>query len=81
MAITSKKGKIVPMSIGYSVKIQKVERPGTSSYYVNFPVALAESLGITKGESFVWLVEDKNTLVFERERPAPKRKMKKTKKS
>jgi hypothetical protein len=53
---------------GYAVKIQKVERPTNRSYYVNFPVALAEALGMTKGEEFVWMVEDKNTLIFKRKK-------------
>ena len=38
--------------MGYPLKIQKVERPTNKSYYVNFPVALAEALGVVKGEEF-----------------------------
>lgn len=49
--------------MGYEVKIQKVERPTNRSYYVNLPVALAEAAEIGKGESFEWIIEDKNTLV------------------
>lgn len=63
--------------MGYPVKIQKVDRPTNRSYYVNFPVALAEALGIKKGETFNWLLEDKNTLVLERHRRLPARKLKK----
>jgi hypothetical protein len=62
--------------MGYPVKIQKVERPTNRSYYVNFPVALAEALRITKGEEFHWLLEDKNTLILERQRPRARRKLK-----
>lgn len=62
--------------MGYPVKIQKVDRPTNRSYYVNFPVALADALGIKKGEKFTWLLEDKNTLIFERQRPLPTRKLK-----
>ena len=51
---------------GYVVKLQKVERPTNRSYYINFPVALAEALNMVKGEEFVWIVEDKNTLVLKR---------------
>jgi hypothetical protein len=54
------------MENGYRVKLQKVERPTNRSYYINFPVALAEALGMEKGEEFEWLIEDKNTLVFTR---------------
>jgi bifunctional DNA-binding transcriptional regulator/antitoxin component of YhaV-PrlF toxin-antitoxin module len=62
--------------MGYPVKIQKVERPTNRSYYVNFPVALAEALGLEKGEGFEWVVEDKNTLVFKRTKLHPPRKSK-----
>ena len=61
---------------GYVVKLQKVERPTNRSYYVNFPVALAEAMGITKGEEFVWIVEDKNTLIFRRKKARTPRAMK-----
>lgn len=62
--------------MGYPVKIQKVERPTNKSYYVNFPVALAEALGVTKGEDFEWTVEDKNTVILTRAKPLPARKLK-----
>lgn len=62
--------------MGYAVKIQKVERPTNKSFYVNFPVALAEAIEVAKGESFEWSVEDKNTLVFKRIRAKPPRKLK-----
>jgi bifunctional DNA-binding transcriptional regulator/antitoxin component of YhaV-PrlF toxin-antitoxin module len=62
--------------MGYAVKIQKVERPTNRSYYLNFPVALAEAMGLEKGEGFEWWIEDKNTLVLKRSRPKPRRKLK-----
>jgi hypothetical protein len=62
--------------MGYPVKIQKVERPTNRSYYLNFPVALAEAIGLEKGEDFEWWVEDKNTLILKRTRPTPARKLK-----
>jgi hypothetical protein len=62
--------------MGYAVKIQKVERPTNKSFYVNFPVALAEAIEVVKGESFEWSIEDKNTLVFKRIRTKPPRKLK-----
>jgi bifunctional DNA-binding transcriptional regulator/antitoxin component of YhaV-PrlF toxin-antitoxin module len=62
--------------MGYAVKIQKVERPTNRSYYLNFPVALAEAMGLQKGEGFEWCVEDKNTLILKRSRPKPRRKLK-----
>jgi hypothetical protein len=54
------------MDGGYRVKLQKVERPTNRSYYVNFPVALAEAMNMQKGEEFDWIIEDKNTLIFRR---------------
>jgi len=61
---------------GYEIKVQKVERPTNRSYYVNLPVALVEAIGVSKGESFRWHVEDKNTLVFQRAKPSKPRKLK-----
>jgi hypothetical protein len=61
---------------GYVVKLQKVERPTNRSYYVNFPIALAEAMGITKGEEFVWIIEDKNTLIFKRKKARAPRALK-----
>jgi len=59
------------------VKLQKVERPTNRSYYLNFPVALAEALTLKKGEEFEWLIEDKNTLVLQRLRRTKPRKLRK----
>ena len=52
--------------MGYPVKVQKVDRPTNTSFYVNFPAALAESAGIEKGEDMEWLVEDRNCFVLKR---------------
>jgi len=69
------KRRIFP-DMGYAVKIQKVERPTNKSFYVNLPVALAEAIGINKGETCEWTVEDKNTLVLKRIQTKPPRKLK-----
>jgi hypothetical protein len=52
--------------MGYKVKIQKVERPTNNSFYINFPLAIAESVKVEKGEEFEWFVEDRNTFVLKR---------------
>ena len=65
--------------MGYPVKIQKVQRPTNRSYYVNFPVALAEAIGLEKGEDLEWLLEDKNTLILQRLKPKPPRRPKQPK--
>lgn len=55
--------------MGYKVKIQKVDRGKTKSFYVNFPAAVAESSKIEKGEEMEWLIEDRNTFVLKRMKP------------
>ena len=62
--------------MGYQVRIQKVERAATSSYYINFPVAVAEAIDVAKGETWEWVLENKNTLILRRIKPAPPRKLK-----
>lgn len=56
--------------MGHKIKIQRVERGATKSYYVNFPAALAEAALIVKGEELEWLVEDRNTFVLRRVKAA-----------
>lgn len=63
------------MPMGYLIKIQKVERPTNRSYYLNFPVALAEAIDLAKGEEWEWSVEDKNTLVLIRKTKKTRRKL------
>ncbi len=55
--------------MGHKIKIQRVERGRTKSYYINFPAALAEAAQIEKGEEFEWLVEDRNTFLLRRVKP------------
>ena len=70
--------------MGYKVKIQKVERGATKSFYVNFPAAVAEACVLQKGEEMEWLIEDRNNFVLKRVKvqasivPKPKNKIKKT---
>jgi bifunctional DNA-binding transcriptional regulator/antitoxin component of YhaV-PrlF toxin-antitoxin module len=52
--------------MGHKIKIQRVERGTTKSYYVNFPAALAEAAQIEKGEELEWLMEDRNTFILRR---------------
>jgi antitoxin component of MazEF toxin-antitoxin module len=56
------------LRLGYNVKIQKVERPTNTSFYVNFPAAIAEATEVQKGETMEWLVEDRNTFILKRVR-------------
>jgi len=54
--------------MGYTVKIQRVERGKTKSFYVNFPAAVAEAAQIKKGEELEWVIEDRNTFVLRRKK-------------
>ena len=52
--------------MGHKVKIQRVERGNTKSFYVNFPAAIAEAIQLEKAEEMEWLVEDRDTFVLKR---------------
>jgi hypothetical protein len=56
--------------MGYKVKIQKVERGATKSFYVNFPAAVADAALLEKGEEMEWLIEDRNSFVLKRVKQA-----------
>jgi antitoxin component of MazEF toxin-antitoxin module len=55
--------------MGYKVKIQRVDRKSTKSFYINFPAAVAEAAQLEKGEEMEWIIEDKNTFVLRRVKP------------
>lgn len=55
--------------MGHRIRIQRVERGATKSFYVNFPAAMAEAAQVEKGEEFEWLLEDRNTFVLKRSEP------------
>ncbi len=55
--------------MGYKIKIQRVDRKTTKSFYVNFPAAVAEASNIKKGEGMEWVIEDRNTFVLKRVKP------------
>ena len=65
--------------MGYKVKIQRVERGQTKSFYINFPAAMAEACNIEKGEELEWLIEDKNTFILQRVKKVIPRKLKNSK--
>lgn len=62
--------------MGYPVKLQKVERPTNRSFYINVPAAIADAIGLKKGEPMEWAVEDVNTLVLCRTQRQKPRKLK-----
>jgi len=52
--------------MGYKVKIQRVDRGKTKSFYINFPAAIAEAGQISKGEEMEWVIYDKDTYILRR---------------
>ena len=55
--------------MGYKIKIQKVVREKSCSYYLNVPIAFAEAVNLKKGEELEWLIEDRNTFILKRVKP------------
>ena len=66
--------------MGYKIKIQRVDRKTTKSFYVNFPAAVAEASDIKKGEEMEWIIEDRNTFVLKRVKSTKSALSKKVKK-
>lgn len=56
--------------MGYKVKIQRVDRGNTKSFYINFPAAVAEAGQIVKGEEMEWVIHDKDTYILRRITPS-----------
>ena len=54
--------------MGYGVKIQRVDRGQTKSFYVNLPAAIAEAAKVVKGEEWEWSIEDRNTFLIQRKK-------------
>ena len=54
--------------MGYGVKIQRVDRGQTKSFYVNLPAAIAEAANVVKGEEWEWSIEDRNTFLIQRKK-------------
>ena len=52
--------------MAYDIKIQKVDRKTTRSFYVNLPTAIAEAALVEKSEIWEWTIEDKTTFVLKR---------------
>ena len=65
--------------MGFTTKIQRVDRPTNQSFYVIIPSALAQAFDLDKGEEFEWIIEDKNLLLLQRSKPKKKFVSKKAK--
>ncbi len=67
--------------MGYPTKVQLISRKKSADqYYVNFPTAIAEAAGLSKGEVIHWAIHDRSTMILERPdappSPLQKKKMK-----
>ncbi len=68
--------------MGYPTKVQLIQRQASQQWYVAFPAALARSLGLQKGETIEWNIQDRQTLLLQRAPdPAPEAKKKRRRSS
>jgi antitoxin component of MazEF toxin-antitoxin module len=63
--------------MGYPAKVQLISRPANQQWYVNFPNAVAQAIGLRKGETVEWEIESRGILVMVRKNAPPARKLKK----
>ncbi len=52
--------------MGYPTKVQCIQRQASQQWYVAVPAALARSLGLQKGETIEWNVQDRRNLLLQR---------------
>lgn len=52
--------------MGYSTKIQLINRAKSEQWYINFPSAVAQAMEFEKGEIVEWLIDDHQRLVMQR---------------
>lgn len=58
--------------MGYPTKVQLICRKNSADqYYINFPTALAQAIGLQKGEIIEWIIEDKANLIAHRPHVPP----------
>jgi hypothetical protein len=58
--------------MGYPTKVQLISRKKTADqFYINFPTAIAEAMGLSKGETVHWEIHDRRTMVLERPQAPP----------
>jgi hypothetical protein len=63
--------------MGFPTKVQLIKRQSSEQWYINFPSAIAQAMGFTRGETVEWIVEDKSLLALRRLNP-PAPTLKKT---
>jgi antitoxin component of MazEF toxin-antitoxin module len=57
--------------MGYSTKVQLIQRQESQQWYINLPAAIAQGMDFAKGEEVEWTIADKGTLVLSRKNVPP----------
>ena len=52
--------------MGFKTKIQLIQRKNSQQYYINFPSACAQMMGLRKGEVVEWELTSKGDLLLKR---------------
>jgi antitoxin component of MazEF toxin-antitoxin module len=52
--------------MGYPTKVQLIRRQASQQWYIAVPAALARGLGLQKGETIEWNVQDRSNLLLHR---------------
>jgi hypothetical protein len=54
--------------MGYPTKVQLIKRKKSEQWYINFPAAIAQAMEFERGETFEWIIENKECLVLHRQK-------------
>lgn len=52
--------------MGYSTKVQVINRKYSKQYYIVLPVPLAQAWELNKGEEVEWIIKNKKEMVLKR---------------
>lgn len=62
--------------MGFPTKVQLIKRPGNQQWFINFPSALANAIGMQKGEVVEWELNSRDVLVLVRKEAQLPRELK-----
>jgi len=48
--------------------VQLIKRKKSEQWYINFPAAVAQAMEFKRGETFEWIIENKESLVLKRQK-------------
>ena len=54
--------------MGFSTKIQLINRKASQQWYINFPSACAQMMDFEKGEIVEWVITENGDLLLKRDR-------------